>query len=181
MSDAPSLPPVERRRFPRRWRRGRNAMIGLLVLMGLGVAGYFAFWRIGPPLIGRITPSTVHVGETVVIEGQGFATTLEGNIVYFDDYTGRVLQAGPTRLEVEVPDTAMAEDEEERVHVKVEVGENQVSNAVEIVVRPPLEPEPGTDALTEEEEEEGPLASPNPDDAPVMRIVFSVAMCLSIL
>ena len=164
MSDAPSLPPVERRRFPRRWRRGRNAMIGLLALIALGLVGYFAFWRIGPPLIGRITPSPVHAGETVVIEGQGFDTTLEGNVVYFDDYSGRMLKAGRTRLEVEVPDTAVPEGEEERVQVKVEVGESQVSNAMEIVVRPPLEPEPGTEPFTaeEEEEDEGPLSSPNP-------------------
>jgi hypothetical protein len=162
MSDAPGLPPVERRRFPRRWRRGRNAMLGLLVLIALATIGYFAFWRIGPPLIGRVSPSPVHIGQNVVIEGQGFATTLEGNVVYFGDYSGRMVSAARTRIEVEVPEIGVPEGQEVRLPVKVQVGENQVSNAMEIVVRPPLEPEPGTDVLTEEEEDEPPLASPNP-------------------
>jgi hypothetical protein len=162
MTEATTLPPVERRRFPRRWRRGRKAMFGLLVLIALALVGYFAFWRIGPPLIGRITPSTVHVGETVIIEGQGFDTSLEGNVVYFGDYSGRMVRAGRTELEVEVPDIGVPEGQEERVPVKVEVGESQVSSAIEIVVRPPLEPEPGTEPLTEEEAEEAPLSSPNP-------------------
>jgi hypothetical protein len=162
MSEPPSLPPVERRRFPRRWRRGRNAMIGLVALILLAVIGYFAFWRIGPPLIGRITPSPVHVGQTVVIEGQGFDPALEDNIVLFDDYAGRMVKGGRTRIEVEVPDTGVPEGQEQRVKVKVRVGESQLSNTVEIVVRPPLEPEPGTEPLTEEEEDVPPLASPNP-------------------
>ena len=162
MSEPPSLPPVERRRFPRRWRRGRNAMLGLVALIGLGLVGYFAFWRIGPPLIGRITPSPVHVGQTVVIEGQGFDPALEDNIVLFDDYAGRMVKGGRTQIEVEVPDVGVPEGQEQRVKVKVQVGENQLSNSVEIVVRPPLEPEPGTEPLTEEEEETAPLASPNP-------------------
>jgi IPT/TIG domain-containing protein len=165
MSDAPGVPPVERRRFPRRWRRGRNAMLGLLALIALATVGYFAFWRIGPPLIGRISPTTVHVGETVLIEGQGFATTLEGNIVYFGDYSGRMVRAGRTGIEVEVPDISVPEGQQQRVPVKVQVGENQVSNSMEVVILPSLEREPGTDPLTEEEEEEPPLARPNPGHA----------------
>ena len=165
MSDTPSLPPVERRRFPRRWRRGRTAMFGLLALIALSLIGYFAFWRIGPPLIGRISPMRVHVGDTMVIEGQGFDTTLEGNVVYFDDFSGRMIKAGRTRLEVEVPDTGVPEGQEQRVLVKVQVGERQVSDAMEVVLLPPRDPEPGTEALTEEEEEEGRLAGPNPQYA----------------
>ena len=80
-------------------------MIGLVALIALGLIGYFAFWRIGPPLIGRITPSPVHVGQTVVIEGQGFDPALEDNIVLFDDYAGRMVKGGRTQIEVEVPDS----------------------------------------------------------------------------
>ena len=108
MSEAASPPPVERRRFPRRWRRGRRALVGLLALMMLGVIGYVAFWRVGPPLLARVSPSPAHVGGTVILDGQGFDPTLEGNVVYFDDYSGRVVKAGRTRLEVEVPDIEMA-------------------------------------------------------------------------
>jgi hypothetical protein len=162
MSDAPSPPPVERRRYPRRWRRGRRAVIGLLVLLALGVIGNLALRRIGPPLLSRISPTTTRVGDTVVLEGQGFDGTLEGNVVYFGDYSGRLIKASSSRLEVEVPDIGVPNGAQERVPVKVEVDEDKVTNAMELVVLPAASLEPGTEPLTEEEEEEPPLASPNP-------------------
>jgi hypothetical protein len=159
---APAPPAVERRRFPRRWRRARRALIGLLILLVLGAVGHLAFWRIGPPLLSRITPSPAHVGDTVTLEGQGFDTTLEGNVVFFGDYTGRLVRAGRTTLLVEVPDVAVAAGGQRLLPVKVEVDEDKVSNALDLVVLPSLDPEPGADVLTEEEEDEPPLASPNP-------------------
>lgn len=169
MSEAASPPQqVERRHFPRRWRRARRALIGLVAVIVMGAIGYVAFWRAGPPLIARVSPSTAHAGETVVLDGQGFATTLEGNVVYFDDYSGRVVTAARTRLEVEVPDVQLGLRSQASVAVKVQVNEKRVSNALPLVVLPPLDPEPGTagplteEEEEEEEEEEGPLASPNP-------------------
>jgi hypothetical protein len=170
MSDVPGPPAVERRRFPRRWRRARRALIGLLALLVLGAVGHLAFWRIGPPLLSRITPSPTHVGDTVTLEGQGFDTTLEGNIVYFGDYTGRLMRAGRTTLAVEVPDIDFSSGAQQVVKVKVEVDEDKVSNTLDLVVLPSLDPEPGTGPFTEEAEEEEeeddpPLASPSPGDA----------------
>jgi hypothetical protein len=162
MSEVNSPPAVERRRFPRRWRRARRALLGLLALVVLGVAGHLAFWRIGPPLLSRISPSPAHVGDTVTLDGQGFDTTLEGNVVYFGDYSGRLIRAGRTTLEVEVPDIAVPAGGQKGVKVKVEVDEEKVSNALDLVVLPSLDPEPGTDVLTEEEEDEPPLARPHP-------------------
>jgi hypothetical protein len=54
--------------------------------------------------------------------------------------------------------------------VKVEVDEDKVSNTLDLVVLPSLDPEPGTGPFTEEAEEEEeeddpPLASPSPGDA----------------
>jgi IPT/TIG domain len=166
MSEAASPPPVERRRFPRRWRRGLRAVGGLLAIIVLGVIGYVAFWRIGPPQLARVAPSSARVGDTVTLDGQGFDPTREGNVVYFDDYSGRVLTVGRTRLEVEVPDIEMAGRSQVSVAVKVETNESRVSNSLPLVVLPSLDPEPGTGRpLTEKEEEEeeaGSLASPNP-------------------
>jgi hypothetical protein len=162
MSDITGPPLVERRRYPRRWRRGMHAMLGLVALILLSVGGYVAFWRIGPPQLARVTPTPVHVGEILTLDGQGFDPSLEGNIVYFGDYSGRVLRADRTLLQVEVPDIGVAEGTQAPVLVKVEVDESKVSNALELVVLPALHPEPGTGPLTEDEEEEPPLASPNP-------------------
>jgi hypothetical protein len=133
-----------------------------LILLVLGAVGHLAFWRIGPPLLSRITPSPAHVGDTVTLEGQGFDTTLEGNVVFFGDYTGRLIRAGRTSLAVEVPDIGIAAGAQQVVKVKVEVDEDKVSNVLDLVLLPSLDPEPGTDILTEEEDDEPPLSSPNP-------------------
>lgn len=162
MSDTPSPPAVERRRYPRRWRRGRRAVLGLMALLALGAIGNIALQRSGPPLLYRISPTTARVGDTIVLEGQGFDGKLEGNVVYFGDYSGRLLKASSGRLEVEVPDISLAVGTQERMPVKVEVDEQRVTNAIELVVLPSADPEPGTAPLTEEEEEEPPLARPNP-------------------
>lgn len=162
MSETQPPPGVERRHYPRRWRRGRRAVIGLLALLVLGVIGNLALRRIGPPLLSRLSPTTAHIGDTVVLEGQGFDSSLEGNVVYFGDYSGRVVKAAHDRLEVEVPDVGVAVGAEQRLPVKVEVDEKKVTNSLDLVILPPSETEPGTLPLTEEEEEEPPLASPNP-------------------
>jgi hypothetical protein len=162
MNEPPGPPAVERRRFPRRWRRARKALFGLLAILGLGVAGYVSFWRIGPPLLARISPSPARVGDTVTLDGQGFDPTLEGNVVYFADYSGRLVSASRTRLEVEVPEVGVLPGQEVRLPVKVQVEERKVSNALELVVRPSLEPEPGTGGSPEYDEEEGEEPPPSP-------------------
>jgi hypothetical protein len=170
MSEVQSQPPVERRRFPRRWRRGRRAMFGLLAIVALGAGGYLTFWRMGPPVLSRLSPSPARVGQTVMLEGQGFDPSLEGNVVYFGDYSGRLITAGRRQLEVEVPDMGVPAGGQQTVPVKVEVQETKVSNALELVILPPLVPEPGTDVTAEDEaederkedEEERALRSPSP-------------------
>lgn len=162
MSDAPPTPPVERRRFPRRWRRGVRAVLGLLVIAALALAGNLALNRIRPPQLSGISPSPAHVGDTLTLTGRGFDTTLEGNVVYFGDYSGRLIDARRTRLEVEVPDIGVVVGREERVPVKVQVDEDKISNALELVVLPSRVPEPGTEPLTEEDKKTPLLSVPNP-------------------
>jgi hypothetical protein len=171
----PGVPPVERRHFPRRWRRARRALYGLLGLIALAVVGNLALTRLGGPKIGGLNPSPVRVGDTVTITGRGFDTTLEGNIVYFGDYAGRMVKASRQRLEVEVPDVQVSPGGKQ-VPLKVEVGE-EVSDPVDITVLPPAVPEPGTephddvgDAAAEDAEERAleaaRRASPGPSISP---------------
>ena len=162
MSSVANLPPVERRRFPRRWRRARRALIGILVIAGLAFLGNVALTRLAAPELFTVSPPQAHVGDTIVLAGRGFRTALEDNIVLFGDYTGRMVRASRTRLEVEVPDVGIT-DGQQRVPVKVKVHEGKVTNALEIVLLPASEPEPGTGPPTADEiEEEQGSAAPRP-------------------
>jgi hypothetical protein len=80
------------------------------------------------------------------------------------------MRAGRTTLAVEVPDIDFSSGAQQVVKVKVEVDEDKVSNTLDLVVLPSLDPEPGTGPFTEEEAEEEeeddpPSARPNAGDA----------------
>jgi hypothetical protein len=181
MSDLPTALPVERRRFPRRWRRARRALIGILVIAGLALVDNVALTRLDAPQLFTVSPSPARVGDTVTLAGRGFRAALEDNVVFFGGYPGRTVRASRTRLDVEVPDVGITDGQQFRLPVKVQVHDGKVTNAVEVVVLPPCEPEPGTEPPTAEEieEEQGssarlpaaagspsPAASPPPRDAP---------------
>jgi hypothetical protein len=186
MPDVSDLPTIERRRFPRRWRRARRALVGILAIVGLALLGNLALTRLGGPQLFTVSPSPAHVGETVTLAGRGFDSALEDNVVFFGDYSGRTVRASRTRVEVEVPDVGIAEGQQHRVAVKVQVRDGKVSNALELVVLPAREPEPGTGPPTEEEQEAertspvprlppsaapsaSPAASPSPRSTPSPR------------
>ncbi|HEY7413389.1 MAG TPA: IPT/TIG domain-containing protein [Vicinamibacteria bacterium] len=167
MSDAPPAapPPVERRRFPRRWRRARRALVGLLVLIALGVLGNLAFRRLGGPRIDALVPEQARIGEAVTLEGRGFGRALEDNVVLFSDMPGRTLSAATDELVVEVPDLELPPEGRLTVSVKVQLEENE-SNRASLVVLPALQPEPATGPQDAELEEPEPAPSPAAPPSP---------------
>ncbi len=146
-------PVAERRRFPRRWRRARRALLGLLVLIALGFLGTYAIGRLGGPRLDAIVPGEARIGETVLLEGRGFGRALEDNVVYFADTPGRVVEVAPDELVVDVPDLELGREGRRLVGVKVQVGRAE-SARIPLVVRPAAQPEPATREAGAEEEED---------------------------
>lgn len=151
----PAAPPPERRHFPRRWRRARRALYGLLGLMVLGALAYVGLRKVEPPQLYLVMPSHARMGDVVILSGVGFALRPEDNAVYVGDFAARVLEATPNRLHIEVPDMSLDPGERKRAPVRVVVGSTQ-SVSVEMTVDPPREPEPGRDAPEDD------VASPSP-------------------
>jgi len=160
MASPPSPPAAgaDRRHFPRRWRRARRALYGLLGLIALGAAGFLGLKRVEPPQLDLVMPSHARVGEVVILTGTGFATRPERNLVYVGDFAARVLEAGGTRLLVEVPDMSLDAGERKKAPVRVEVGSNQTTS-LSLTVEASLEPEPGADAT---EDDDGVAPTPRP-------------------
>lgn len=146
----PAVPPSERRHFPRRWRRARRALYGLLGLMVLGAIAYFGLRKVEPPQLHLVMPSHARTGDVVILSGNGFALRPEKNMVYVGDYAARVLEATPNRLLVEVPYMSLEPGERRKARVRVQIGPTQ-SQEVEMMVDPTAEPEPGSDAPEEDD------------------------------
>ena len=155
----PAVPPTERRHFPRRWHRARRALYGLLGLMVLGAIAYLGLRKVEPPHIYLVMPSHARVGDVVILSGSAFSARPEKNLVYVGDYAARVLEASRTRLLVEVPDMALDPGERRKAPATVTVGATR-SEAVELIVEPSAEPEPGADAPVDDD------ASPSPRPLP---------------
>jgi len=75
--------------------------MALLVVAGgaLYLAGVF-----DTPRIDSLAPNPARPGEQVMLKGARFSGQVGGNIVLFGDKAGRILQAAPGSLLVEVPD-----------------------------------------------------------------------------
>jgi len=105
-------PPARVRSAPPRpapARRGSSPPIALLaggaVLLAALVAGGLWVMRSSrPPAVASITPARVGLGQGVTITGEHFAPTPQGNLVQFAGKPGRVVDASPTRLQVEIPE-----------------------------------------------------------------------------
>jgi len=146
-----AAPPIERRHFPRRWRRARRALYGLLGVMVLGLVAYVSLRKVEPPQLDLVVPSRARVGDVVILSGSAFAHRPEDNNVYVGDYAARVLEATRSRLLIEVPDMALDPGERKTAPVRVTVGRTQ-SKALQITVDPAPELEPGTDAPEDDDD-----------------------------
>jgi hypothetical protein len=166
MSTAPpAAPPVDRRHYPRRWRRARRALYGLLGLMVLGVIGYFALRTVQPPQLDLVMPTHARTGDVVILSGSAFASRPEKNFVYVGDFAARVLEATRNRLLIEVPDMALDPGERKTAGVRVLVGK-QESKALPLTVDPAPELEPGTDAPVDDDDASAPRRSPATPPSP---------------
>ncbi len=101
----------------------RPAGLGLAAVLVLGALGGGAWALLGRGVrVASIEPSRVRVGQRATIAGRGFSSTATQNSVVFEDRPARVLVSAPDRLEVEVPELAMASGGERQVPVVVKVG-----------------------------------------------------------
>ena len=106
----------------------------LLVAVGAGVM----FMR-GPrtPAITSITPARVGLGQSVTIAGTAFGATPQANVVSFGGKPGRVVQASPTRLQVEIPEIPAAAGRDTPVPVVVVVDGHESKPATVAVFETP--------------------------------------------
>jgi hypothetical protein len=109
-------------------------VLGAVVLAAL-VGGGFALTRFfAGPSIRTIDPGRVRAGDAITIVGRNFSPEPGSNVVQFEGgRAGRVLQAAPTRLQVEVPDIPSAPGRPNRVPVTVTV-DGRESEPMDIAV-----------------------------------------------
>jgi hypothetical protein len=127
------------RRLARRPSRGVSGWIrpvalgaaGLLVVAALGFLALRLFG--GGVRLAGIEPARLRVGQHATLTGSGFAADPSGNHVLFDDREAKVVQASPTRLEVEVPEVVAESGAERRVGVVVRRG-SRASSPLEVAV-----------------------------------------------
>jgi hypothetical protein len=136
---APSRRPTPAARSARRrpagppaWVRPVALGVGAAVVLG-GLALVAARLLGGGVRVDAVEPARVRVGQRAVVTGSGFAPDPASNTVQFEDRTATVLQASPTRLEVQVPDVPVESGAERAVAVVVRRGA-KASNAVQAVL-----------------------------------------------
>lgn len=133
--EAPARTPAPAPRTSRGGMGTRRVMLmaGGAVL-ALVVAGLIAVQLMGTPRIDSIEPTRVRGGDTIVIQGKNFSTDAAAVVVRFEGQReGRILRAGSSRLEVEVPSIPAAPGRVNRVPVLVSVSGSE-SKPVEISV-----------------------------------------------
>jgi len=105
---------------------------GLGLLVAIGVA-FFARGFLATPHIESLEPRRIHVGQTVRLSGQNFATDPTRDKVLFGTTLAKVTRADKTTLQVEVPELATSTAGDLKVPVSVSV-DSRPSNAVEVAV-----------------------------------------------
>jgi hypothetical protein len=144
-SPAPApRPPAVRRPSPagrpaRRPARGAPGWLrpvgrGAIAVVVLGALGFGALRLFGGGVrLDAVEPVRLRVGQRAILTGAGFAPGAEGNTVLFDGRRAKVLQASPTRLEIEVPEAVAESGAEKRVGVLVRKG-GRASSALDVTV-----------------------------------------------
>ena len=134
--------PARRPGPPRAAARGASGLPGWVRPAGLAGAGLLVAAALGfgaMKLLGgslrldSVEPKRVRIGQRATLSGAGFGSDPAAQTVLFGDREAKVLQASPSRLEVEVPETSVATGGEGRVSVVVRA-KGRSSSAVEVAV-----------------------------------------------
>jgi hypothetical protein len=97
------------------------AVFVLTALLGVAAGALYLAGVFDTPRIDSLAPNPARPGDQVMVKGARFSGQVGGNIVLFGDKAGRILQAAPASLLVEVPDLG-ATGGGLRVPVRVLVG-----------------------------------------------------------
>ncbi len=140
-----------------------------IVLVAFLVVGCEFLDRTEPPQVTGLAPIEARPGTEVTLQGSGFASEAEDNVVMFGDRRGRVVQSGPNALRVEVPVVAFSDAAVARVAVRVIVDKRESNSlqldigvAEEVAV---VEPEPMPEPMLEPVPDADPdplVPTPNP-------------------
>jgi hypothetical protein len=130
----PSPPAAHPARRSSRGTWVRPVAFGAAALVLLGAIAFGALRLLGGGVrLDAVEPARLRVGQRATLAGSGFASRPGANSVLFGGREAKVLQASPTRLEVEVPDAVAESGGEKRMGVLVRTG-RRTSSAVEVVV-----------------------------------------------
>jgi hypothetical protein len=103
----------------------------VVLLAALGIA---ALRLLGDAVrIEAVEPARLRVGQRATVIGSGFDADPSENTVLFDEREAKVVQASPTRLDVQVPEVVAESGAERRVLVVVRRG-SRASSSVEVAV-----------------------------------------------
>lgn len=95
------------------------------------------FPELSPITITAVHPESVLPGETIVIEGSGFKTARTTVVIFPGNLLGKVIEASPTQLKVEVP---RKQDVKGAIQVRTG-GDNYASSPQEFNILPYPEPQ----------------------------------------
>jgi hypothetical protein len=111
-------------------RRGPHpgVLAGAAVALAAAGAGGYLAWRVTTtPALQSVSPPRLAPGQPATLVGTNFAADPKANVVFFGSLPGRVLEAAPTQLKVEVPELAVAPGQDTPVAVSVQVAGRQTA------------------------------------------------------
>jgi predicted component of type VI protein secretion system len=95
------------------------AVVGVFVVVLAAAGGLYVT---GGPSVTGVQPERVRIGETIVISGKNLAPDPSRNEVLFGDVAGRVVEASPTELKVEVPSMRLVSGQDNALSLRVRSG-----------------------------------------------------------
>lgn len=107
---APKPLTTPKRRRPQESLRRHLMIGGGTAAVGLIVVLLYSTLHTPPPVLLSVTPNKVAPGGTLIVKGQGFASSPAGNAVRFGEVPGEVIAAATTELTVRIPPQAKAGD-----------------------------------------------------------------------